>query len=192
MKIGAEFKSNEWPALLNRLESNDAAAWQDAIDLLDHRINDRYLNHSRGLLNKNYSGFAVLAIDCAVIEALEQYRRGMPKTPHKKSKAYFKAFLTTARFKCFFSEDTASLFYDTLRCRILHQAEAEADSLVKRKHAAFVVKPSSSGAGLVLNTRRFHEELEGAFSDHKAALLQGDNDLRQCFIKKMNYVARNF
>jgi len=190
MKIGAEFRSGQWPALRQRLQANEPGAWREAVGLLHHRLGDRYLSHAGQLLGRQHSGFAVLAVDCAVIEAFEQFRRGVPRTPWKQSGAFFKAFLTTTRFKAFFTTKMAKLFYDTLRCGILHQAEAEADSLVKRKRAAFVVQLSPSGAGLVINARRFHEELEAAFNDYKEALLRGDTGLRSHFIKKMNHIAR--
>lgn len=81
MKIGGEFRSSEWSVLRQRLEANEPKAWQEAIQLLEDRVAGRYLAHARQLLDRPYSGFAVLAIDCAVIEALEQFRRGAAKTP---------------------------------------------------------------------------------------------------------------
>ena len=191
MRIGRAFSSEEWPALRQRLESGESAAWQEAVGILDHRLGDRYLDHATHLLARDHSGFAVLAVDCAVVEALEQFRRGVPKTPMKQSGAFFEAFLTTTRFKRFFTPATAKLFYHTLRCGILHQAEAEADSLVKKRRADFVVQPSPSGAGLIINVRRFHEELVAAFDDYKQALLRGNVERRQCLIKKMNHIARS-
>ena len=58
--------------------------------------------------------------------------------------------------------------------------------------APFVVKPSRSGKGIVINAKRFHEELEGALDDYVKALLDGDAPLRKSFIKKMNYISRSY
>ena len=174
-----------------RLEANEPKAWQEAVQLLKDRVAGRYLAHAHQLLARPQSGFAVLAIDCAVIEALEQFRRGVAKTPRKQSSAFFEAFLTNTRFKSSFSLKTAKLFYKTIRCGILHQAEAEATSLVKKKQAQFVVKLSPAGTGVIINSRRFHEELEAAFNEYTEALLHGGTDLRGRFITKMHYIARS-
>ena len=136
MRIAGEFKAQEWETLRTRLVAGEQAAWHEAVKLLDDRIRGRYLDHARRLLDEHYSGFAVLALDSAVIEALEQFRRGEPKTPNRKSGTFFKTFLTQTRFKAHFtSEEKAGLFFDTIRCGILHQAEAKEDSLVKKSTA---------------------------------------------------------
>ena len=190
MKIAGEVGADEWPSLRTRLEVCEARAWQEAVNILRIRFRTRYLDHSRQLLGRQYSGFAVLAVDCAVVEALEQFRRGEPETPRGKGQQFFRAFLTETRFKDHFSETTADLFYKTIRCGILHQAETKEDSLVKKKKADFVVELAPSRKGLIINARRFHEELERALEDYATALLEGSADLRASFIRKMNYVAR--
>lgn len=196
MRIAGEFKAQEWETLRSRLVTGEQVAWHEAVKLLDDRIRGRYLDHARRLLDERYSGFAVLAIDSAVIEALEQFRRGKAETPSRKSRTFFKAFLTQTRFKAHFTTaEKAGLFFDTIRCGILHQAEAKEDSLVKKSTAHPVAVLSKSGAGLVINARRFHEELEGAFEDYKKSLTdetqsKARQDWRDAFIRKMDAIAR--
>jgi hypothetical protein len=196
MRISGDFEDSEWEALRTRLVAGEQAAWVEAVKLLDQRIRGRYLDHARRLLDERYSGFAVLAIDCAVIEALEQFRRGAPETPWKQSGAFFKAFLTQTRFKAYFTTDAmAGLFFGTIRCGILHQAEAKEDSLIKKGAAHPAAALSKSGAGLVINARRFHEELEGAFDDYKKILdddtpSKAREEHRAAFIQKMDAIAR--
>jgi hypothetical protein len=190
MKIAAEFTASEWPTLRSNLEAGDAKAWERGVEILRARLCGRYLNQSRALLSRQYSGFAVLAIDCAVVEALQQFRCGAEETPWKKGIDFFQECLTQTRLGKHFTKPTAELFYNTIRCGILHQAETKADSLVKKKMAAFVVKQSATGKGLTINARRFHEELERAVDDYAEALLSGDVKLRASFITKMKYIAR--
>ena len=191
MKIAGEFTAAEWPELRAGLEAGEAKAWGRGIEILRDRVCGRYLNHARLLLAQPYSGFAVLALDCAVVEALEQFRRGKDETPWKQGKAFFRAFLTQTRLGNHFTPAFADLFYETIRCGILHQAETKAYSLVKKKLAAScVVRQSASGKGLVINARAFHDELEAAVDDYAKALLAGDAGLRKTFIRKMAYVAR--
>ena len=194
-RIAAEFKAGEWEALRTRLVAGEPAAWSEATQRLDDRIRGRYLGHARRLLGEPYSGFAVLALDSAVIEALEQFRRGKPSTPRRQCGTYFEAFLTQTRFKEHFTVAKAALFYETIRCGILHQAEAKEDSLVKKNTTHPVAVLSKSGAGLIINARLFHNELENAFEDYKQSLTDGTDtktrrDLRQAFIDKMDSIAR--
>ena len=191
MKIAGNFRANEWGAMRTRLNADDATAWEEAVMLLRERIGGRYLKHARELLNRPYSGFAILAIDCAVIEALEQFRKGVPSTPRRKSGEFFRDFFVTTRFKRFFTAKTSKLFYETVRCGILHQAESNADTLVKRSTTSFVVKQTPSGTGVVINSRRFHEILETVLEDYISKLLAGDVTLRKAFITKMNYITRS-
>jgi hypothetical protein len=195
MRIAGEFKASEWETLRARLVAGEQAAWGEAAKLLDDRIRGRYLGHARRLLDEPYSGFAVLALDSAVVESLEQFRRGEPKTPQRKCGEYFEAFLTETRLKAHFTAAMAARFYETIRCGILHQAEAKEDSLVKKDSAHPVAVLSKSGAGLVINARRFHEELEGAFEDYKAGLTsdkqsKAREECRAAFIRKMDAIAR--
>lgn len=190
MKLAADFDAAEWPALRARLEAGDQAAWTRGADILKKRLHGRYLAHAHALLDRKYSGFAVLAIDSAVVETLEQFRRGTVGTPSKQVRAYFEAFLTETRLGQHFTKETAGLYYTTIRCGILHQTETKADSRVNKKVGAPVVELSVSGKGLVINARRFHEELEAALDDHAEALASGDAALRDAFVKKMKHVAR--
>jgi isocitrate dehydrogenase kinase/phosphatase len=125
------------------------------------------------------------------VEALEQFRRGVQDTPPYKGKEFFREFLTTTRFKAHFTEETANLFYETVRCGILHQAETKEDSLFMRKRMTFVVRRSRSGKGLDINARRFHEELESAVNEYAFALCGDQPGMRNNFIKKMSYIARS-
>jgi len=195
MRIAGDFEASEWKTLRVRLVADEQAAWDKATKLLDDRIRGRYLGHARRLLDEPYSGFAVLALDSAVVETLEQFRRGKPETPRRQCGAYFEAFLTQTRFGTHFTAAKAALFFETIRCGILHQAEAKEDSLVKKDSAHPVAVLSKSGAGLIINARRFHEELEGAFADYKAALAsdtpsKARDESRAAFVRKMDAIAK--
>ncbi len=189
MKIGGDFKATKWPGLRKRLDAGDDSAWKEAVVVVRDRIDGRYLKHARRIMDSPYSAFAMLTIDSAVIETLEQFRRGVRETPARKSGEFFRVFLTTTRLKRYFKVATADLFYRTIRCGLLHQGETKSDSVVTKK--AFVVRRSRTGQGIRVNARRLHEELEATFEEYVAALLKGDKDLRTAFVKKMDYIARS-
>lgn len=95
MKIGGEFLAKDWPGLRKRLDAGDDSAWGEAVAVLRARVDGRYLKQARQIMDRPYSGFAVLAIDSAVIETLEQFRKGVRETPSRKSGEFFRVFLTT-------------------------------------------------------------------------------------------------
>src|SRR5689334_12702222 len=100
--------------------------------MFEDRIETRYLEHIRSLLPRQTSGFAVLALGSTLIETLEQFRRGKQKTPQRQGKDYFVSFLTQTTFVQHFDPDLARLFYETIRCGLLHQSEAGGTSRIKR------------------------------------------------------------
>jgi len=81
------------------------------------------LEHIEVLLKRKTSGFVVLALDCALIETLQQSRLGEEETPMRKGQEHFVGFLTETSFKQYFDGAKAELFYKTIRCGLLHQTK---------------------------------------------------------------------
>ena len=193
MEIAPNFTEHQWKVLTFRGKQD----WVVGIAALRRRLEQRFIKPAHGLLRFKKSGFAILALDCLLVETLEQFREGVGKTPYVKrggrrflaSEDYFVAFLTSAYFGPGFDPNTAKLFYKTIRCGILHQAEVEASSLVRRSGP--VVKLSSDGRGIVVNPVEFHKRIEAAFNRYLVNLRSGvDPALRQNFRTKMDYIAR--
>jgi hypothetical protein len=193
VEIAPGFTADSWSALTFRGEQD----WIRAVSALRKRLDARFLRPARSLLRLRRSGFAVLALDSLLVETLQQFREGVSETPRilrsgrfvLASEDYFKAFLTGPYFGTGFNEATAALFYRTIRCGILHQAEVKSSSLVRRDRPLVTVSPD--GKGLVINPRLFHERVERAFRAYLADLRKPDNaDLRRAFRAKMNHIAR--
>src|SRR5882762_4357313 len=98
MRISRNYKADHWKALTFTSEAD----WQKAVDMFYDRLKTRYLLHIQRLLRHSTSGFAVLTLDCALIETLQQFRKGTRKTPYKKTELYFVKFLTTTAFEQYF------------------------------------------------------------------------------------------
>jgi hypothetical protein len=139
---------------------------------------------------KEHSGFVVMSLDCLLIETLEQFEKGVKKTPAGKSEDYFVDFLTKGSFGSFFNETFARIFYDKIRCGILHQAEIKGDSRIVIGKSKPLVKLSKHN-GLIINRKMFHAQLLKEFEGYVSRLRKNDPPdlvLRDNFRKKMNYI----
>lgn len=187
MRISRNYKIDDWKRL--RFESEDD--WRRGVMIFQDRLETRYLEHVRALLKRKTSGFVVLALDSALIETLEQFRRGKPKTPSGKGKEYFRSFLTETAFSEYFDFNLADLFYVHIRCGLLHQTEAEGASRIKRGRELRLASFTVDHKGIVINTRRFHALLEQVIKKYIDELQRPESiGPRQAFRKKMNYICR--
>ncbi len=187
MRISRNYTVENWRALLFASEAD----WDCAITMFEDRLETRYLEHIRVLLPLSTSGFAVLSLDSALNETLEQFRRGKSKTPKYQGQQYFESFLTQTAFNEYFDVCLAGLFYKTIRCGLLHQAEADGTSRIKRGGELPLIGYAADREGVVVNTHKFHELLEKVVKDYVAELRKPDSqDLRHLFRRKMNYVCR--
>src|ERR1051326_900906 len=88
-------------------------------DMLHRRFTERYLDPA--LDNSGRHGFAVLAICCLMVEALESFRNGWKSSSGKSEEAFCSFFQAHDEFKDL--RPVAHDFYRAVRCGILHQAE---------------------------------------------------------------------
>jgi len=189
MRISPRFTVDDWKALTFSTEKE----WQKAINIFEDRIYGRFLQFIPLIEDYEYSGFAVLALDCLLIETLQQFREGIPKTPPKKSEEYFVRFLTETSFGKFFDRDLAKMFYDQIRCGILHQAEIKGSSRVRKRQQEPLVRLADDMKGLVINRKEFHKQLIEEFKNYISQLQENNppnEKLRHNFRKKMDHICQ--
>lgn len=185
MYISPKYRVRDWLALDLSKESD----WEGAVSIIEDRFHGRFFKMVESLDSDDFSGFAILALDCLLIESLQQFRRGVDTTPYKKSGEYFREFLTSGAFSQHFSEDLAKKFYDQFRCGILHQAELKKSSKVHR--VGPLVRFSPDGEGLIINRKAFHAQLKKTFGEYLHALRTGaDPMLRKNAETKMRFICR--
>jgi hypothetical protein len=186
MLISRKFTVDDWKALTFGSEAD----WQKAVTIFLDRMETRYLEHIRRILGHHTSGFAALALDCAVIETMEQFRRGEPKTPFGEGKKYFVSFLTETLFSPDVGKKQARVFYKNIRCGLLHQTEAE-DSLVKRNNTRPLIAFTKDHKGVIVNAKVFHQRLEQVILGYAEKLKDPKSTKeREAFRTKMNFICR--
>jgi hypothetical protein len=171
------------------IDFNTEEGWQRAIDIFEDRIRSRFLNVVAEIEDMPHSGFAVMALDCLLIETLEQTRQGVAETPSRMGKKYFVDFLTKTAFQSSFVNDMAQRFYRWIRCGILHQAEVKGSSRIRTDSNLPLVQFSPDGNGLIINRRKFHRKLVCVFEDFIDTLRNPANDVeRNNFRNKMDAI----
>jgi len=185
MRISPNYTSEHWQKLPFPAED----AWPQAVDIFEDRIQGRFLKFISLIEKDTFAGFVVMALDCLLIETLQQFREGVAETPKGKSKDYFVAFLTETSFKKWFTKDKAEKFYKQIRCGILHRAETKKSSLIRTDTP--LVEYTENKVGLVINRRLFHQQLEQEFKTYISKLRDpSQQELRDKFKKKMDYICR--
>lgn len=167
MRISASYTVDDWKCLTFRNQGD----WELAVDMFKDRLKTRYLDHINLLISRKTSGFAVLSLDCALVETMQQFRSGAKNTPSGKGKQYFVNFLTGTAFAQHFTEETAKIFYSEIRCGLLHQSEAEGTSRIKRGLLPLVALTADQKS-IVVNVHRFHDLLKEVIDSYAQELLQ--------------------
>ena len=193
MEIAPGIQATSW-LNLDLEQSPDSPSWATARDIFRRRIAGRYLDPVAVLVAaesdmpalRRRFGFAVLAIDCLLVETLQAFRWGVRHTKYRSREA-FQTFLTERPgFSPHFDSKAANQFYDDYRCGILHQAEVAGASLVWT--VGDLVQRNR--AGLIVNRTMFHDTLVAEIELYIEALKAvGEETLRANFRAKMDYIA---
>ena len=198
-KISPKYKASKWLSL--NLTQKDSADWQIAVDIFEDRIKGRFLKQVEVLESnsdrqiKYFSGFAIMAIDCLLIETLQQFYKGTKRTGKAQDEVMFHEFFQrTLDLSSFF--DTAAktnVFYVQIRCGILHQAQTKKKSTIHIRSGTPIaqwVDIADHSQGLSINRHKFHKALVGVYEKYVADLRSNNNlNLRRKFERKMNMIA---
>jgi hypothetical protein len=132
----------------------DDTAKEYLADLILHRLRDRYvtpLEHVPIKPTDFRSGFLMMAASCLMIETFQCFKEGKRDTKGKgKGKAAFKKFFSD--YSSEFSGIDGEVFYDKIRCGILHQAQTHGRYRILRRGAIFDSAKKSINATAFLKT----------------------------------------
>lgn len=191
MEIAPGIDASEWKRL--DLASNENKDWQRAIHIFRSRITGRYLEAAdllveidqKRLPRQRRFGFAVLAIDCLLVETLQAFIEGRTDTKNH-SEEMFVNFLTSRQsFNADFKATLARKFYKQFRCGILHQAETTGQALVRSVGPLLRLE----GNKMTLNRNEFHSRLKKEFDQYLKDLALGRNEqLRSNLRTKMDFI----
>lgn len=196
--IAGNKTKRDWILLRERLVSGDTEAWEEAFsDYFNSRLEFRYFHPIQVLQNELHStgeGFSICAIQCSLIEFLEstaqgkayRYLRGNEQLgpfEYGSSKGIFVEFLTTRKpFADYFSEISATDFYISIRCGLLHEART-------KNNWRIWATSGRKGPVNVANKIVYRNEFQDALLQYVSAYgeeLQGSKALKDAFIRKFD------
>ena len=193
MQIAPGIDSSEWRTL--QLDDPDSPDWDRAVEILRTRICGRFTDAADFLIKTEESkpaserrfGFAVIAIDCLLIETLAAFRDGLEDTKGRSKEIFPKFLATRPLFSKHFTQAQAEQFYCEFRNGILHQAEVGGTG--KIWSVGELLREDSTK--LIVNRTKFHELLKMELREYIMELRDKKNTtLRAKFRKKMDFICR--
>jgi len=195
MQISKEYSSDDWSKL--KLEENNEEDWQKAIDILEARLTERFLEpidilidaEKQKAAHKRKFGFTILAIDLLLMETLQAFKEGL-ETTERKSKQTFTNFLKDSPHfsKYFTTDELREKFYKEFRCGILHQAEVQSDEAMVWSIGELY---EDCGSFYTVNRTKIHENIKKDFKDYIKKLRDPNSKKeRELFKQKMDAIAR--
>jgi hypothetical protein len=179
IRIAGSYTVGDWVGMRATLTANEVLPelWHQAFaKCFKERLETRYfapINAIRGIKCDVGEGFAIVAIQCSLIEflgaalqgrayidpgELERQGRDLTELEYSSSMDIFVEFLTTAPpFDRVFNKRWAQSFYSNVRCGLLHEA---------RTKGRWLIRASSSGTGAFIDIQRriiYRDELDTAF-----------------------------
>jgi hypothetical protein len=201
IQISPQYTNADWNKL--DLDKDDSPDWAKAVDIFFDRMDGRFFGPIKAIRGTKdakvveFSGFAILAIDCLLIETLGQFYRGLDKTP-SPHRHHYKMFFSKSKY---FAEHLGDkklsrIFYEHFRCGILHQVQTAKESRVSYGELT-MVRPANTknqNDGLILDRDKFHEAIIEEFNEYVRNLGQNkdvaDYRSRKHFKTKMDLIVK--
>lgn len=190
MKIAGNLTEQDWKDLSQKLEVNKDELWENAFNFFEQRIQTRYLNPIHQILNMDLNsgeGFAVLNLQCSLIETIECFLSGWvyrhPKYYEIKDNKEFKG--NQKIFESFFNNRSPFKelqiegcdFYKNVRCALLHETQTKKGWIIK------------SGIHIICDSKTIYREafqagIEKVIDDYKDLVINQNNEDTRHYLKK--------
>lgn len=199
ISISPKYQVRHFTDLDLKLDS-EAHIWDQAINIFVDRIENRFVIIIQDLLGKvrtdygviDYS-FSVMALNCLLIETLRQFKLGEDATVGNNEKAFVGFFKSSRFFNECISNKNAKLFYNHIRCGILHQAQTKYNSQLAINQEVMIERLEDDSQCIRVDVEHFTNALIQDYEEYLRNIRNIDYSpvLRQNFISKMNYIVQD-
>lgn len=193
LQISPKYTVEFWRGLVLDADNPKQDDWLKAVDVLRDRIHGRFITPAQTLINVDKInkpqtfGFAILALDCLVVETIQGFCEGVPNHTGYSSRL-FKNFLSNWQpfVACLDADmvaaDKAEEFYKQGRCALHHSGATERMTV---KISGPMMK--FENGDITVNRTLFHTELVTEFDRYLEVLSDPASvDPRKKFLLKMN------
>jgi len=205
IKIAGERTVADWRKLSAALlaDMGNTHLWEVAFGYLEERMKTRYLSpikHIEGNGDNDGEGFAIVAIICSMVEALESFYEGKsyrkatkaapldPSAEYYESQPIFVSFLQNREpFRNHFAASgLATEFYKNVRCPILHEAATRCGWKIRIDSKNLI---EQQGNDWILNRALFVRAIEEYMKSYKQELFDSPSpNLKNAFIRKFDAI----
>lgn len=195
--ISKNYCSSDW---IN-LKFEDEKDWKKGVRIFMDRIESRYFKHMDCMACNEYSGFAIMSLSSLLIETLMQFREGKEDTIGNTGKV-FEKFITTNFKDCCEPKNSdmnkiAKIFFDKIRCGLLHQAETKGGTKINIRddeNTEIIFEfIDDFEEDIRIYRDNFYKRLKKIVNNYAEDICTAKNDteIRKNFRKKMDYICRN-
>lgn len=176
IRISPRYWLSDWQGLNFEVEAD----WQKAIDIVEDRIKGRFVRWIDQIVDEDFSGFVVVALDCLLLETLYGFQQGQSTRDTQRLYAHF----LTSSMRFGFDQPTATFFYKDVRCGIVHDTETRRGWIIRWDPQEHIVEKDKDG-NFIMNRSMFHAAIKGELDDWLERLRNGDTDAREKMKKRM-------
>jgi cation transport regulator ChaC len=190
-ELASDFTVADYRALRPTLDQANPTSWDTTLRALRRRIDERFLKPIRelGRVDNRHlpyrPGFAILALDCLLIDTIQSFREGRVATGEASPAQSFKNFLSAPRFSDFKSKDRGDFFHH-VRNGILHNGETRKDWKVRIDTTRILERTPTMRT---INRRLFHAAIIREWRDLYQTLRSGNQKVRAQFLRRMDSIA---
>jgi len=192
-EIASDFKVSQYHSIRPRLDHRtpDTQHWRDILAVFWRRLEERFIKPIKALeiaYGANViPGFAILALDCLLIDTLQSFREGRVRRGESDSRP-FREFLGSLRFRNGgFTSNDRDDFVDYVRNALLHNGETRGDWKVNFRHPVIVHKDPGMTTR-TLNRKLFHAAVVEELKEYLEEVSHGAADSRERFLRRMDAI----
>ena len=213
-KIAGKLKISDWENLFDEKRKLKSDNWEKAFNFFEERIRTRYLKPIRLIQYASCDlgeGFAMVSLQCALIETVESFINGWIYKYDNGPKYYLRDCNNEANlqakingtfiFDSFFKKREpfrdfridGKHFFKYVRCGLLHETQIKKGWVIRTKHETEFYE--EQGSQKIIYRSNFQDALEKVISDYKEAIITGtkfgdieSEDLRLNFKAKFEHI----
>jgi len=194
-EIASDFTIGDYHRIRESLEVTNprTSEWLQVQAAFKRRIEERFLSpiHELERFDKFEElpmrpGFAILALDCLLIDTIQSFREGRVLTLERGPSASFRDFLRAPAFHQFTSSDRSD-FVGYVRNGLLHNGETRDDWKVRIDTSKLLTKDTVSKTRTI-NRRLFHAAVLLEYRKLARSIIDGPAEVRIRFLRRMDAI----